>query len=107
MQIFELKEGALAGHKNQSIVFNLASVNTGVDFDIGRTQYMFEENMLLQMMPIRAAANNGVQKFIQVVQPLSILLTPWKHHIQQKNQIMGETEQSKLGYALPNAWGKI
>jgi len=58
--------GALEATKGQDIVYNLAALNTGIDYDAGRTQKMFEENMLLQMMPLRAAAENRVKTFIQI-----------------------------------------
>jgi nucleoside-diphosphate-sugar epimerase len=99
--------GALEATKNQTIVFNLAAVNTGVDFDIGRTQYMFEENMLLQMMPIRAAAINGVNKFIQVSSASIYSTLAMEEHCPTKeSDCDGEPEKSKLGYALAKRMGE-
>jgi nucleoside-diphosphate-sugar epimerase len=101
------EEGALRATKNQSIVFNLAAVNTGVDFDIGRTQYMFEENVLLQMMPLRAAAKNHVDKFIQVSSASIYSTLAMERHIPTKeSDDQGEPEQSKLGYALAKRTGE-
>jgi nucleoside-diphosphate-sugar epimerase len=101
------EEGALRATKNQSIVFNLAAVNTGVDFDIGRTQYMFEENVLLQMMPLRAAAKNHVDKFIQVSSASIYSTLAMEGHIPTKeSDDGGQPELSKLGYALAKRAGE-
>jgi nucleoside-diphosphate-sugar epimerase len=101
------EEGARRATKNQSIVFNLAAVNTGVDFDIGRTQYMFEENVLLQMMPIRAAAINHVDTFIQVSSAsIYSTLAMEKHVPTTESDDQGQPEQSKLGYALAKRAGE-
>ncbi len=101
------ERGALRATKNQTIVFNLAAVNTGVDFDIGRTQYMFEENMLLQMMPLRAAAINNVQKFIQVSSASIYSTLAMERHVPTiESDDEGNPEQSKLGYALAKREGE-
>ena len=101
------EQGALSATKNQAIVFNLAAINTGVDFDIGRTQYMFEENMLLQMIPMRAAARNHVNKFIQVSSASIYSTLAMEQHIPTKeSDDQGQPEQSKLGYALAKRAGE-
>jgi nucleoside-diphosphate-sugar epimerase len=98
---------AIIATRNQDLVFNLAALNTGVDYDVGRTQKMFEENMLLQMMPIRAAAQNRVQTFIQI-STASI----YSREAMEKRSPTKETddgglpEPSKLGYALAKRMGE-
>jgi nucleoside-diphosphate-sugar epimerase len=93
--------------RNQDLVFNLAAINTGIDFDIGRTQYMFEENMLLQMLPLKASAQNQVKRFVQL-STASIYSTK----VMEKNTPIKETddagtpENSKLGYALAKRMGE-
>jgi nucleoside-diphosphate-sugar epimerase len=98
---------ALKATRNQQIVFNLAAINTGIDFDFGKTQYMFEENMLLQMMPIRAAAVNGVKKFIQVSSSSIYSYKASVLRIPTRETDDNETpEQSKLGYSLAKKMGE-
>jgi UDP-glucose 4-epimerase len=93
--------------KRKDIVFNLAALNTGIDYDAGRTQHMFEQNMLLQMMPLKAAAANGVNSFVQVssavVYPRKALLqnTPVK-----ETRVSGDPELSKQGYAFAKRMGE-
>jgi len=102
-----LEKNALVATKNQTIVFNLAAVNTGVDYDIGKTEYMFEENMLLQMMPIRAAAINNVDTCIQVSSASIYSTEAMEERIPTKeNDDGGNPEKSKLGYALAKRMGE-
>lgn len=92
----------------QEIVFNLAALNTGVDFDLGRTEVMFEENLLLQMMPLRMAKNSGsVKRFIQISSA-----SVYSRDAMEKHVPTPETadtcapEPSKLGYALAKKMGE-
>lgn len=102
-----LEKNALAVTKDQEIVFNLAAVNTGVNYDIGRTEYMFEENLLLQMMPIRAAAINNVNKFVQVSSASIYSTSAMEKRVPTKeDDVSGEPEKSKLGYALAKRMGE-
>jgi nucleoside-diphosphate-sugar epimerase len=102
-----LEKNALLATKNQEMVFNLAAINTGVDYDIGRTEYMFEENLLLQIMPIRAAAKNGVKRFIQVSSASIYSTVAMEKRIPtQESDDGGEPEKSKLGYALAKKMGE-
>lgn len=101
------EQGAQAATKNQDVVFNLAALNTGVDFDIGRTEKMFEENMLLQMMPIRAAAINRVKVFIQISTASVYSINAMVKRLPIKeNDDKEEPEDSKLGYALAKRIGE-
>lgn len=93
--------------RNQDIVINLAAVNTGVDFDIGRTEYMFEENMLLQMNPLKAAFIARVKKFIQVSSASIYSKSAMENRIPtNENDDGGEPEPSKLGYSYAKRMGE-
>ncbi len=91
----------------QEIVFNLAALNTGIDFDKGRTEVMFEENLLLQMMPIRMANKAGVRRFIQISSASVYSTEVMENKIPTSETMMeGEPEESKLGYALAKRVGE-
>ena len=93
--------------KNQEFVFNLAALNTGVDFDLGRTEVMFEENMLLQMIPIRLAASAGVRRFIQISSASVYSRHAMEHIIPTPETAdTADPEPSKLGYALAKQIGE-
>jgi len=101
------EQGAKTATKNQDIVFNLAALNTGIDFDPGRTEKMFEENMLLQMMPLRSAAKNGVKTFIQISTASIYSLTAMTTRLPTiENDDKEDPEVSKLGYALAKKMGE-
>ena len=93
---------------DQDIVFNLAALNTGVDFDKGKTEVMFEENMLLQMMPIRMAHKSGtVKRFVQISSASIYSTDAMENQIPTPEYAAGgEPEQSKLGYALAKQMGE-
>ena len=38
------EQQALASLEGSNFIYNLAALNTGVDYDVGRTEKMFEEN---------------------------------------------------------------
>lgn len=95
------------GLKNQEIVFNLAALNTGVDYDQGRTERMFEENILLQLMPIRIAHQEHVRTFIQVSSASIYSTDAMEKRVPTKEtDDAGEPEISKLGYALAKRMGE-
>lgn len=94
--------------ENQDVVFNLAALNTGVDYDLGRTQKMFEDNMLLQMLPLRAAAKTkSIKQFVQI-SSASIYSRKAMEEIVPTPETAdeGEPEPSKLGYALAKKMGE-
>lgn len=91
----------------QDIVFNLAALNTGVDFDQGRTEVMFEENMLLQMMPIRMANTAGVKRFVQISSASVYSRYAMENSIPTPEDAdTTDPEPSKLGYALAKQVGE-
>ncbi|MBT4652542.1 MAG: NAD-dependent epimerase/dehydratase family protein [Candidatus Pacebacteria bacterium] len=93
---------------NQEIVFNLAALNTGVDYDLGRTEVMFEDNMLLQMMPLRMAKkSNSVKKFIQVSSASVYSSNAMDNQVPTPEDAdISNPEPSKLGYALAKKMGE-
>lgn len=92
---------------DQDVAFNLAALNTGVDYDLGKTAEMFSQNMLLQMMPIRFAAKHGVKRFIQVSSA-----SVYSRRAMEKQVPTPETadktspEPSKQGYAYAKLMGE-
>jgi len=94
--------------QNQEIIFNLAALNTGVDFDEGRTQVMFEENMLLQMIPLRVAGKTkSVKKFIQVSSASVYSRDAMENHVPTPETAdTTDPEPSKLGYAIAKKMGE-
>lgn len=51
---------------DQEVVFNLAAKVTGIHYNISHHATMFAENALLQIVPLKAACKEGVERFIQV-----------------------------------------
>lgn len=102
------EEGLLKVFEGHDLVFNLAALNTGVDYDEGRTQLMFENNMLLQMIPLRVAAKTkSIKKFIQISSA-----SVYSREVMNKVSCIKEEadtnnpEPSKLGYALAKKMGE-
>jgi GDP-L-fucose synthase len=94
--------------EGKDVVFNLAALNTGVDYDLGRTEIMFEDNMLLQMMPLRMASKvKSIKKFVQVSSA-----SVYSRYAMENEVPTPETadttnpEPSKLGYALAKKMGE-
>lgn len=93
---------------NQEIIFNLAALNTGVDFDLGRTEVMFEENLMLQMMPLRMAKKSGsVKRFIQISSASVYSRKAMEEQVPTPETAdTNNPEPSKLGYALAKKMGE-
>jgi nucleoside-diphosphate-sugar epimerase len=101
------EQACISVFEHMNIVFNLAALNTGVDYDQGRTERMFEENMLLQLIPIRAAHKAHVQKFIQISSASVYSTDAMEKRVPTKETDDGdEPENSKLGYALAKRMGE-
>lgn len=93
----------------RDLIVNLAGLNTGVDFDKGRTHLSFEENMLMQMIPIRIAGRTpSVKKFIQISSS-----SVYSREVVENICPTPETAQSyppeetKLGYSLAKKMGEF
>ena len=93
--------------KDQEVVFNLAALNTGVDYDLGRTEVMFEDNMLLQMMPLRMSKSAGVKRFVQVSSASVYSREAMDNQVPTPETAdTSNPEESKLGYALAKKMGE-
>lgn len=99
---------AAAAFKDQEIIFNLAALNTGVDFDLGRTEVMFEENLLLQMVPLRLASKvSTIKKFIQISSASVYSREAMEEQVPTPETAdTANPEPSKLGYALAKKMGE-
>jgi nucleoside-diphosphate-sugar epimerase len=92
---------------DQEIVFNLSALNTGVDYDLGRTEVMFEDNMLLQMMPLRMANKGSVKRFVQVSSASVYSREAMDNQVPTPEDAdTSNPESSKLGYALAKKMGE-
>lgn len=89
------------------LVLNLAALNTGVDYDEGRTQVMFEENMLLQMMPLRMAVRAGVKRFVQMSSASVYSRKAMDKQVPTPESAdVSDPEPSKAGYAWAKRMGE-
>lgn len=59
-------ENARKASGKMEVVFNLAAKVTGIEYNRTHQADMFENNMLLQQIPLNAAHSEGVPRFIQV-----------------------------------------
>ncbi len=102
------ESGLVTIFEGHSLVFNLAALNTGIDYDAGRTQRMFEENMLLQMIPLRVAAKTlSVKKFIQISTASVYSRNAMEHQVPTPETAdTTNPEPSKIGYALAKKMGE-
>jgi nucleoside-diphosphate-sugar epimerase len=100
--------GLLEIFEGYDLVFNLAALNTGVDFDKGRTELMFEENMLLQLIPLRVSAKTrSIKKFIQVSSASVYSKASMEKEVPTPEFAdTNNPEESKLGYALAKKMGE-
>lgn len=103
-----IEEGLLDIFEGNHLLFNLAALNTGIDYSQGRNQIMFENNMLLQMVPLRVAAKtSSIKRFIQI----SSASVYSKKAIEQQvptpeDADTSNPEPSKIGYALAKKMGE-
>lgn len=90
--------------EDHDVVFNLAALNTGVDFDVGRTNKMFEQNFLLQTIPLKIAAElKNVKKFFQISSASVYRREDMEKGFLGEESLTNDPEPSKEGYA----WAKI
>ncbi len=107
-QDLRVEQGLIEIFEGHDLVFNLAALNTGVDYDEGRTQKMFEDNMLLQMMPLRAASQTkSIRKFVQISSASVYSREAMEHQVPTPEDAdTSNPEPSKLGYALAKKMGE-
>lgn len=102
------EDGLLEIFNQYELIFNLAALNTGVDYDKGRTEIMFENNMLLQMIPLRVASKSKtIKKFIQVSSASVYSREAMENQVPTPEEAdTNDPEPSKLGYALAKKMGE-
>lgn len=83
------------------IVFNLAATVAGVHYNQSHNVFMFNDNVLLQTVPVAAAEYTGVQTFVQV-SSVCIYSPDHNHPALEKNGHVGEPHPANGGYA----WSK-
>ena len=105
---FDLRryEFCLHAVENQDYVFNLAAKVANVQYNREHQPEMFEENMLLQMYPIKAAWASGVKKFLQTstvcVYPNdAVIPTP------ESEGERGRPENTNEGYGWAKRMGEV
>ncbi len=91
--------------KGQEVVFNLAAKVTGIEYNRTHQREMFENNMLLQQYPLKAATEMGVNRFCQVstacIYPHdAIVPTP------ESEGTRGEPEPTNGGYGWAKRMGE-
>ena len=91
--------------KGQDVVMNLAAKVTGIEYNRTHQSDMFESNMLLQMLPLKAAVECGVGRFLQVstacIYPHdAVLPTP------ESEGARGEPEPTNSGYGWAKRMGE-
>lgn len=92
--------------KNQEIVMNLAAKVTGIEYNRTHQTDMFISNMVLQQNVIKAAAESGVRKFLQVstacIYPHdAIIPTP------ESEGDRGTPEPTNSGYGWAKRMGEV
>lgn len=91
--------------RGEEVVMNLAAKVTGIEYNRTHQHEMFETNMLLQRNVIRAAAESGVKRFLQVstacIYPHDALVpTP------ESEGSRGEPEPTNGGYGWAKRMGE-
>jgi len=91
--------------KGQEVVFNMAAKVTGIEYNITHHKNIFENNILLQIFPLKAAHEMGVQRFCQVstacVYPHDATVpTP------ESEGTRGEPEPTNSGYGWAKRMGE-
>jgi GDP-L-fucose synthase len=91
--------------RGQEVVLNLAAKVTGIEYNRAHQREMFEQNMLLQQHPLRAAAECGVGRFLQTstacIYPHDAMIpTP------ESEGTRGEPEPTNGGYGWAKRMGE-
>jgi len=91
--------------QGQEVVFNLAAKVTGIEYNRTHQKEMFENNILLQIFPLKAAYEMGVKRFCQVstacIYPHDAMVpTP------ESEGTRGEPEPTNRGYGWAKRMGE-
>jgi nucleoside-diphosphate-sugar epimerase len=87
------------------MVFNLAAKVTGIEYNRSHQADMFENNMLLQMFPLKAAALEGVPRFLQLS---TACIYPHDAQVPtpESEGTRGEPEPTNAGYGWAKRMGE-
>ncbi len=91
--------------RNQEVVLNLAAKVTGIEYNRFHMADMFETNMKLQMNVLRAAAEGGVKRFLQV-STACIYPHDAKVPTPESEGERGSPEPTNEGYGLAKLMGE-
>jgi len=86
-------------------VFNLAATVAGVEFNQSHNAAMFSENMRLQSVPLKAAAECGVSRFVQV-SSVCCYSPEHNHPCVEDNGHLGGPAPANAGYAWAKRMGE-
>ena len=86
-------------------VFNLAAYVAGVLYNQAHALEMFERNLLLQTVPVRAAISAGASRFLQV-SSVCVYADGYNSPALEENGHAGEPHDSNAGYAWAKRLGE-
>lgn len=89
---------------NADAIFNLAAYVAGVTYNQTHHTEMFERNMRLQSVPIIAAAQLGIPRFLQVSSVC--VYAEDRQNPCRENEIGGEPNEANAGYAWAKRMGE-
>ena len=91
--------------EGMEVVFNLAAKVTGIEYNRTHQADMFENNMLLQQLPIQAAHKQGVPRFMQL-STACIYPHDSKVPTPESEGERGEPEPTNAGYGWAKRMGE-
>ena len=98
-------KGGSASEPPVDIVFNLAASVAGVLHNIGHHHEMFQENILLQTVPVAVADHMGIEVFLQTSSVCAY--SPLVNHPSfEDSGLAGEPHPSNAGYAWAKRMGE-
>lgn len=91
--------------QGMEVAFNLAAKVTGIEYNRTHQSEMFESNMSLQSCPLRAAADKGVKRFIQI-STACVYPHDAKVPTSEEEGDRGEPEPTNSGYGWAKRMGE-
>jgi nucleoside-diphosphate-sugar epimerase len=95
----------LFAYYNPHIVFNLAAHVAGVIYNQSNHLEMFTKNLALQTVPLLAAIESGVDRFVQV-SSACVYAPEHNHPATEENGHLGEPVPANVGYSLAKRMGE-
>jgi GDP-L-fucose synthase len=92
--------------QDTSAVFNLAAAVAGVEFNQSHQLEMLNANLRLQTVPLQAALELGVERFLQV-SSVCVYAPDCNHPAEEDNGREGEPHPANRGYAWAKRLGEI